>query len=125
MLVDSNIFIYAAQPEYKKLRQFIAEQAIAVSAASYLEVLGYHRLSAEQKALYQDLFQSLTILPISTDVVEQAVVLRQQRKMSLGDALIAATALVHELTVATRNLSDFLWIEGLSVLDPLAVLGLE
>ena len=125
MLVDSNIFIYAAQPEYKKLRQFIAEQAIAVSAASYLEVLGYNRLNAEGNTLYQDLFQSLTILPIATDVVEQAVVLRQQRKMSLGDALIAATALVHELTVATRNLSDFLWIEGLSVLDPLAVLGLE
>ena len=125
MLVDSNIIIYAAQPEYKRLHQFVAEQVTAVSAASYVEVLGYHRLSTVQRTMYQDLFQSLNVLPISTDVVEQAVILRQQRKMGLGDALIAATALVHELTVATRNVSDFRWVEGLSVLNPFDVLGLE
>jgi hypothetical protein len=43
MLLDSNIIIYASQPEYPLLRQFIAEQSPAVSALSYVEVLGYHR----------------------------------------------------------------------------------
>lgn len=40
--------------------------------------------------------------------------------MSLGDAIIAATALVHDLTLVTRNLDDFRWIAGLRLLDPLA-----
>ena len=42
MLLDSNIIIYSAQPEHAQLRELIAENAPAVSALSYLEVLGYH-----------------------------------------------------------------------------------
>ncbi|MGB0561791.1 MAG: type II toxin-antitoxin system VapC family toxin [Spirulinaceae cyanobacterium] len=53
-------------------------------------------------------------------VVEVAVQLRQQRRMTLGDALIAATALVHELTLVTRNVEDFRWVEGLTLMNPLA-----
>ena len=44
--------------------------------------------------------------------------LRQLRKMTLGDALIAATALVHQLTIVTHNQKDFVWIPNLSVIDP-------
>jgi hypothetical protein len=40
MLLDSNIIIYAAQPEHADLRTFIAEQAPEVSAVSVVEVLG-------------------------------------------------------------------------------------
>jgi predicted nucleic acid-binding protein len=39
--------------------------------------------------------------------------------MSLGDALVAATALVHRLPLATHNVDDFAWIDGLIVVDPL------
>ncbi len=45
MLIDSNIIIYAAQPEHNRLRQWIAETAPAVSAVSYVEVLGYSQLT--------------------------------------------------------------------------------
>ncbi|WP_374757388.1 hypothetical protein [Fibrivirga algicola] len=42
--------------------------------------------------------------------------LRQQRKRSLGDSIIAATALVHKLPVVTNNIDDFSTIEGLTVI---------
>jgi hypothetical protein len=45
--------------------------------------------------------------------------LRQQRKMSLGDATIAATAIVHQLPIATHNVTDFQWVPNLIVIDPL------
>lgn len=35
MLIDSNIIIYAAKPEYQQLRGFIGQHAPAVSAVSY------------------------------------------------------------------------------------------
>jgi hypothetical protein len=38
--------------------------------------------------------------------------------MSLGDALVAGTALARGLTLVTRNVEDFRWIQGLSLLNP-------
>jgi predicted nucleic acid-binding protein len=40
--------------------------------------------------------------------------------MSLGDALIVATALVHRLTLVTHNVTHFGWIDDLVILDPFA-----
>lgn len=118
MLVDSNIIIYAAQPGNDALRRYIAENLPFVSAISYVEVLGYHRLLNEEKLALQQFFASAVVLPITQTVLASAVALRQQRRMTLGDALIAATCLVHNLTLVTRNVSDFAWIADLSVLDP-------
>lgn len=120
MLIDSNIIIYAAQPDYATLRQFIANYAPAVSAVSYVEVLGYHGLTSSEKQHFESFFTAATITRISQPVLEQAVKLRQQRKMTLGDALIAATCLIHGFTLVTRNSKDFTWITSLTVLDPLA-----
>jgi len=118
MLVDSNILIYAAQAGYAQLRRFIADYAPAVSAVSYVEVLGYHQLDDEERRYLEEFFRLAQVLPLSQAVLDQAVALRQQRKMSLGDALVAGTALVHRLTLVTRNVGDFQWIQGLSLLNP-------
>lgn len=118
MLVDSNIIIYATQPEHPDLRQFIAAHSPAVSAVSYVEVLGFHRLSTQDQALLEAFFSAATILPITQAVLDQAVQLRQARRMSLGDALIAATCLAHKLTLVTRNVTDFAWIPNLQLLNP-------
>ena len=93
-LIDSNIIIYAAQPAHEFLRQFIAQHAPAVSAISYVEVLGYHRLTPKERSLLETFFATAQVLPLSQAVLERAVFLRKQRKMSLGDALVAGTALV-------------------------------
>lgn len=60
------------------------------------------------------------MLPLGNDVLLRATALRQSRKMSLGDALIAGTALEFGLKLVTRNTRDYRWIEGLKLLDPLA-----
>ena len=39
--------------------------------------------------------------------------------MGLGDSIIAATAMTHNLTLVTHNTEDFRWIAGLELLDPL------
>jgi len=119
MLLDSNLFIYALLPEYSSLRTWCLQQKIASSDITRLEVLGYHRLSQADRNDLIALFQSVTMYPVSGIIIEQAIRLRQHRKMSLGDAIIAATALNHQQILATHNSKDFNWIEGLSVIDPL------
>jgi len=100
------------------LREFIAKNSPVVSAVSFVEVLGYPRISDEERQHFEAFFAAATILPISDAVLHEAVRLRQQRKMALGDALTAATALVHGLTLVTRNTGDFEWVEGLSLHNP-------
>ncbi len=118
MLIDTNIIIYAMKPEHEFVRQFIAEHSPAVSAVSYVEALGYHKLVQSERELLEKFFSAAKILPLTRPVLKKAVRLRQLRKMSLGDALIAGTALVKHLVLITRNTEDFKWIEGLSVLNP-------
>lgn len=119
MLLDSNIFIYAIQPEYVQLRQWCMQKEIYASDMTRLEVLGYHRLTPQDKQSLITLFTKTKTYPISKPIIELGIQLKQQRKMSVGDAIIAATALVHNQTLATRNVSDFSWIEQLEILNPL------
>ena len=46
MLVDSNILIYSLLPEHAKLREFISANLPGVSGISYIEVLGFHRITS-------------------------------------------------------------------------------
>jgi predicted nucleic acid-binding protein len=118
MLIDSNIIIYASQLEHEDLRQFVAANSPSVSAVSYIEVLGFHRLTEQDKTHFEEFFTASTVLPLGQSVIEQAVQLRQARKMSLGDSLIAATCLIHKLTLVTRNTDDFSHIANLNLLNP-------
>lgn len=118
ILADSNLIIYAAASSMP-LVDWFAQNKPLVSAVSLVEVLGYHKLSAEGKSALEALFAELTVLYPSVEVFHTAVALRQQHSMSLGDALIAGTALHHNLTLATHNSGDFNWIESLVVIDPL------
>ena len=121
MLIDSNIIIYASKREHAELRNFIAEHVPAVSIVSMVEVLGYHRLTNEEQQFFEMFFDAAPMLTISDDVLKQAIKLRQSKKMSLGDALVAGTALTHDFTLVTRNTKDFDWINDLRLLNPLTV----
>ncbi|MCB0211557.1 MAG: type II toxin-antitoxin system VapC family toxin [Anaerolineae bacterium] len=118
MLIDSNIIIYAVQPENDWLRHFIKQHTPAVSAISYVEVLGYHRLTPLERTYFSTFFTAATMLELTATVLNQAVQLRQTRKMTLGDALVASTALVYQRTLVTRNIKDFHWIPQLTLLNP-------
>jgi toxin FitB len=52
--------------------------------------------------------------------IEKAIEIRQNKKIELGDAIIAATAFVHNLELHTRNIDDFKNIAGLVVIDPMS-----
>ncbi len=118
MLLDSNIIIYSAKREHAELRRFMVKNAYSVSAVSLIEVLGYHLLGDEQRQYLVEFFQAANILRISDSVVTEAVKLRQTKRMGLGDAIVAGTALEHRLTLVTRNIGDFSWIQNLDLINP-------
>ncbi|WP_045969064.1 type II toxin-antitoxin system VapC family toxin [Xenorhabdus doucetiae] len=56
-------------------------------------------------------------LPVDTAVAQRCARLHVPDKCSERDALIAATALVHGMTVVTRNVADFR-STGVTILNP-------
>jgi toxin FitB len=120
VLLDSNVIIYASLPlpESEAALEFIETQSPRVSAISYLEALGYHRLTQEARDVLTSFFSRTTLIPIDPPILQRAVDLRQQRRMSLGDSIVAATALVHRMSLVTRNTDDFNWVPGLDLFNP-------
>jgi len=65
---------------------------------------------------------SSRILPITTEIADIAATLQLEKTRPAIDALIAATAIAHNLTMATRNVIDFIGI-GVNVVNPWAFSG--
>ena len=57
------------------------------------------------------------ILPVDTAVAQRSALLHVPDPKPIRDGLIAATALVHGMTLVTRNLSDFEPM-GVTILNP-------
>ena len=119
MLIDSNLIIYAVQKDYATLREWLIDAQPNYSVISRVEVLGYHKLQSIEKEALFDILQHLNIIYLSHSSYELAINIKQQHKMSLGDALIAATCIEHDFTLATRNTDDFKWINNLNLINPL------
>ena len=117
-VLDSNIVIYAGQPENDWLRSSLLSEPFAISQTTRVEVLGWHRITAEDQRDLEEFMAAGLMLSITDVVADQAVLLRQQKKMSLGDALIAATALGQDAELVTRNTQDYEHIMGLRLVNP-------
>ena len=117
-LLDSNIVIYTLIPEHTAVRNYVKDLSIHVSQVTRVEVLGFSGLALDQFKAYELLMADMIHLAVCKRVIDSAVRLRRLHKMSLGDALIAATALVHGLTLITRNARDFQWIPRLHMVNP-------
>ena len=91
-----------------------------ISIITRIEVLGWHRLSAVEESGLREFLSRVETLALDDAVVTRAITLRQERKMGLGDAIIAATVLVHGLALMTRNVDDFKHIPGLDLITRFA-----
>jgi toxin FitB len=62
------------------------------------------------------------VLPVDTAVARRSAVLHVPDPRPVRDSLIAATALVHQMPVVTRNVSDFAPM-GVEIIDPWQTAG--
>jgi toxin FitB len=118
MLLDSNILIYAANGSDSEIQTLVTAEDSAISCISKIEVYGFTHLKPEEEAALDVIFARLIIHAVGDSVVERAILLRRERRMRLADAIIAATALVHQVPLVTRNTEDFKHIESLILIDP-------
>lgn len=58
------------------------------------------------------------VLGVVDDVINKTIIICREHRIKLPDAIIAATAINFNLTLLTRNVSDFRNINGLDVINP-------
>ena len=129
-LLDTNVVSELRRPKphpaVVKWIEATSPDAIFLSAVTVGEIQSGIEITREQdppkadelEAWLARLISSHEILPMDAELFrEWGRIKHKQSETLLVDAMIAATAKVHGLTVATRNVSDFLAL-GVEVLDP-------
>lgn len=117
IVLDTNIFIYLADRTLQGT--IIGQHLPAHASVTRIEALGFDELSVAQASLLRNLFARSTEFDLSPAIVERAIQLRQVKKMRLGDAIIAATALEADAELWTANTRDFQGINDLRIHNPL------
>ena len=132
-ILDTNVIselrkARKTHPNVKKWAQSLPSASLCISVISLLEleigILLAARRDKEQGSILRAWMDghvlptfSGRILAIDTPVAQRCATLHVPNPRSDRDALIAATALVHGLTVATRNVAHF-ERTGVSVVNP-------
>jgi len=90
-----------------------------ISVISKIEVLRFND-TLEKEALLEDFINISIIHSLSNNVVGQTIELckKSNPKIKLPDAVIAATSLVKNFILVTRNVDDFKNIPDLVLLNP-------
>ncbi len=113
---DTNIVIYVAN---RTLGESIAQnEPIVYASILRVEALGYHNIRSIEEQRIRELLSTLSEIPLSNNIVERAIDLRQQARLSLGDAITAATAIENNCELWTANAKDFEGVEGLELHNP-------
>jgi predicted nucleic acid-binding protein len=119
--MDSNVLIdYMALILPQSGSDFVEQlfnDDFLISIVVKIEVLGYNDIPQKMAAM-EEFVSAAILFPLDDDVSLKTIELRRlYRKLKLGDAIIAATALVNDFTLISRNISDFKQIKGLEVID--------
>lgn len=119
MILDSNIVIIASKLVQIKLINYLRanEATLKSSTLTQIEVLGYDQLKQVEKIFLEKFFNAIEILPISEAIAKKSIEIRQRKPIALADAIIAATAIVHNEILFTENTKDYLGIKGLKMVS--------
>jgi predicted nucleic acid-binding protein len=122
-LFDSNILIYHLNGQINQSGEDLMTEGLAgvgaYSIISKIELLGFKQTAMEESQA-RLLLSCLQEIPLTATIAEQTIQIRKAHKIKLPDAVIAATALVNQLTLVTRNISDFGPIGDLICINPFA-----
>ena len=120
MLVDTDVLIWHLRGYQQAAQRLDRLFGLTLSAISYLELIQGMRNKAELAAVQKMLaLRKADVLPLTAAITQRAVNLMEALALSHGlqiaDALIAATAIEHNLTLLTGNIKHFRSVEGLQI----------
>ena len=84
---------------------------------SKIEILRYNTTEFAMKIL-EDFMDLSNICDLDSKTVNKTIILCRQSNIKLPDAIIAATCLMNNYVLLTRNVKDFNHITDLKIINP-------
>lgn len=108
-VLDSNTIIYASKQTIDVEKLLAAYDEFHVSIITYMEVYAHEFENADEKALIDELFDSLEIVEITRDIADRAITYRKNKhkQIKLPDAIILATTKYLNADLLTDDYDDF------------------
>ena len=118
-LIDTNAVIdYLDNKLPDKAGELMDGIDSRISVITRMELLSWPGASQEQTHILNEFINASEVFAMEESVIVKAVDIRKTFKTKLPDAIIAATAIVNNLSLITRNTKDFEKIQELEVIDP-------
>ncbi|MGQ7854014.1 type II toxin-antitoxin system VapC family toxin [Pedobacter sp. WC2501] len=122
-LWDTNTIIYFLQRQFtstaeKFIDNIVSTNQPAISAITEIELLCWKTATENDLLILRNFIKDSYVYELSQEIKNQTVEIRKYYNLKLPDAIIAATAIVNELTLITRNAKDFEKILQLKVSNP-------
>ncbi len=122
-LWDTNTVIYYLQGHFSHSAELFIDGLLAysqpaISVITELELLCWKTANAKDLAVLHNFIDDVWIFELEKLIKLQTVKIRKAHKIKLPDAIIAATALVYNLTLLTNNIADFKNIANLQIVNP-------
>ena len=121
-LLDTNTIIYylkASLPIHAMQKMnSIVDKKPNLSVITKIELLCFKGTKRTEENSTKTFVDGSTILGLDDAIVNKTIALRKLYPIKLPDAIIAATAIVFNLVLITRNLNDFENIVTLKCIDP-------
>jgi len=113
-VVDTNILIYIHEGK-KEVEPFIS-YSLAVSFVTEIELLGFSKLLPNEKLLLENLLSDCIIIQSNPEINKIAADIKREYKIKTPDAIVAATAISMNKTLATAD-KAFKKIKQLSYIE--------
>jgi len=122
-ILDTNIIIYYLKGQMPSNTAIFIEKKLFLenpnlSVITEIELLGWEKASDGQIEVLRDFIKNSNVLELDENVKNKAIEIKRNYKIKLPDAVIAATALVYDLELITRNVKDFESIVELKIKNP-------
>ena len=120
ILLDTNVLIYLRNGQLDDdIVQSLRTMKLDTCNVIIAEILGYPITKINDAKFFNLLFATMHNYPFDSAVTVKVIELKRTTSIRLPDAIIAATALVHDLELWTHNTSDFKNIPNLKLFDPI------
>lgn len=122
-LWDTNSVIYYLQQQLPSSAEKFMDNILnvsrpAISAITEIELLCWKTASEKDLEVLHNFIDDSLVIELEQPIKYKTADVRKIHKIKLPDAIIAATSLVYELTLISRNVSDFKNIKGLQLINP-------